>query len=136
MANSFTTQVLHEGARNVVIKLVGVLDTSDLALTTAVDVSTLTCNGTRAAPAQVRIDTLEYEVGDQLSVQLLWDATADVVAVALAGRGEYYGRKFAGLQNNAGAGKTGNILIKTTGWAAGTQVFTLVLEMVKQGPNI
>lgn len=136
MANSFTTQILHDGARNSVIKLVGLLDTSDLALTTAVDVSTLTCSGTRPAPSQVRIDTLEYEVGDQLSVQLLWDATTDEVAVALAGRGEYYGKKFAGLQNNADAGKTGNILIKTTGWAAGVQVFTLVLELVKQGPNL
>lgn len=136
MANSFTTQILEEGARNVVIKLVGVLDTSDLALTTAVDVSTLTCNSTRPAPTQVRIDTLEYDMSDQISVQLLWDATTDVVAVALAGRGEYYGKKFSGLQNNAGAGKTGNILIKTTGWAAGVQTFTLVLEMVKQGPNL
>lgn len=136
MANSFTTQVLHEGARNVVIKLVGVLDTSDLGLSTAVDVSTLTCNGTRPAPTQVRIDTLEYDMSDQISVQLLWDATADVVAAALAGRGEYYGKRFSGLQNNAGAGKTGNILIKTTGWAAGVQTFTLVLEMVKQGPNL
>jgi hypothetical protein len=136
MANSFTTQVLHEGARNVVIKLVGVLDTSDLALTTAVDVSLLNCAGTRPTPTQVRIDTLEYDVSDQLCVQLYWDATADVVAAALSGRGEYYGKKFSGLQNNAGAGKTGNVLIKTTGWAAGTQVFTLILEMVKQGPDL
>lgn len=136
MANSFTTQILHEGARNVVIKLVGILDTSDLALTTAVDVSTLTCDGTRGAPSQVRIDTLEYDVSDQLNVQLLWDATTDVVAAALAGRGENYGKKFSGLQNNAGTGKTGDILIRTTGWAAGVQTFTIVLEMVKQGPNI
>lgn len=136
MANSFTTQILHEGARNVVMKLVGVLDTSDLALTTAVDVSLLNCSGTLPTPTQVRIDTLEYDVSDQLSVQLLWDATSDVVAVALEGRGEFYGKKFSGLQNNAGTGKTGNILIKTTGWAAGVQSFTIILEMVKQGPNL
>jgi hypothetical protein len=136
MANAFTTQILEEGPRNVVIKLVGILDTSDLAPTLAVDVSALTCNGTRPAPTQVRIDTLEYDMSDQLCVQVLWDATADVVAAALSGRGEYYGKKFSGLQNNAGAGKTGDILVKTTGWAAGTQVFTLILEMVKQGPDL
>jgi len=41
MANSFTTQILEEGPRNVVMKLVGVLDTSNQSLTTAVDLSTL-----------------------------------------------------------------------------------------------
>jgi hypothetical protein len=39
---------------------------------------------------------------------------------------------FGGLQNNAGVGKTGSILIQTTGWASGIQVFTVILEMVKQ----
>lgn len=136
MANSFTTQILEEGPRNVVMKLVGVLDTSNLSSTLAVDISTLTCNNTRPAPTQVRIDTLEYDVSDQLSVQLYWDATADVIITAMPGRGEYYARKFGGLQNNAGAGKTGDINIETTGWTSGTQTFTIILEMVKQGPNL
>ena len=133
MANSFTQQLIVDGARNAVIKLSGVLDTSDLALTTAVDVSTLTQGGTFAAPSQVRIDHIDYSISDQLEVQLFWDATADVEILPLAGRGRMSFWNFGGLQNNASTGKTGDILIKTTGWASGTQIFSVILELVKQG---
>ena len=136
MANSFTSQILEEGARNVVMKFVGVLDSSNLASTLAVDVSTLTCNSTRPAPTQVRIDHMEYDVSDQLSVQLYWDATTDVIIAAMPGRGEYISKQYGGLNNNSGAGKTGDINIETTGYASGTQTFTLILEMVKQGPDL
>ena len=94
MANSFTTQILEEGPRNVVMKFVGILDTSNLASTIAVDVSTLNCGGTLPTPTQVRIDSLEYDVSDQLIVQLLWDATVDVPIAAMPGRGEYQSRHY------------------------------------------
>lgn len=136
MANSFTTQILEEGPRNVVMKFVGILDTSNLASTLAVDVSTLNCGGTLPTPTQVRIDSLEYDVSDQLIVQLLWDATVDVPIVAMPGRGEYQSRQYGGLTNNANSGKTGDINILTTGYVSGTQAFTLILEMVKQGPDL
>ena len=132
MANSFTTQIIQDGPRNTVVKITGILDTSDQALTTAVDMSTLTQGGTALAPSQVRIDFLDYSISDQLEVQLLWDATTDVVIMPLAGRGRLLFQNFAGMQNNSGAGKTGNILIKTTGWTSGTQVFMVTLELVKQ----
>ena len=136
MANSFTTQILEEGQRNAIVKLTAVLDTSDLALTTAIDVTTLNQAGIGFTPAQVRIDHIDYSISDQLEVQLLWGATTDVVILPLAGRGRLMFWNFGGLTNNAGAGKTGNIKIKTTGWASGTQVFSVVLEMVKQGTNL
>jgi hypothetical protein len=128
MANSFLKQTLVDGARNAVIKLTGVLDTSDLGQTTAVDLTTLS-----PVPSTVYIDHLDYSISDQLEVQLLWDATSPLVILPIAGRGRMSYGNFGGLQNNAGAGKTGNILIKTTGWASGTQVFSIVLELVKQG---
>jgi hypothetical protein len=135
MANSFTTQILQEGPRNAIIKLAGVLDTSDQALTTAVDVTTLTQGGVSIAPAQVRIDHIDYSISDQLEVQLWWDATTDVIIMPIAGRGKMSFWNFGGLNNNSGAGKSGNILIKTTGYASGTQVFSVILELVKQGPD-
>jgi len=128
MANSFLKQTLVDGSRNAVIKLTGVLDTSDLGQTTAVDLTTLS-----PVPSTVYIDHLDYSISDQLEVQLLWDATSPLVILPIAGRGRMSYGNFGGLQNNAGAGKTGNILIKTTGWASGTQVFSIVLELVKQG---
>lgn len=132
MANSFLTQTLEEGRRNAIIKLTGVLDTSNLSLTTAVSAAALTCGSTFTAPSKLRIDYIDYSISDQLEVQLLWDATTDVVILPIAGRGRMPFWNFGGLQNNAGAGVTGDINIQTTGWASGTQVFSLTLELVKQ----
>lgn len=136
MANSFTTQILEEGPRNVSVKLVGVLDTSDLSLTTALAMSSINQGGYGPTPEQVKIDHIEYVIGSQLTVQLLWDATTDVVAVPLVGSGLSFLRELGGLTNNAGAGKTGTINIKTTGWTSGTQTFLIILRLVKQGANL
>lgn len=128
MANSFAKQILVDGPRNVVIKLTAILDTSDLADTIAIqpsDVSPL--------PTQFVIDHIDYSISDQLEVQLLWNATTPVPILPIAGRGRMSFWNFGGLQNNAGAGKDGSIHIKTTGWTSGTQVFSVVLELVKQG---
>ena len=136
MANSFTTQILEEGQRNAIIKLTAVLDTSDLALTTAVAMSDINQSGIGFTPTQVRIDHIDYSISDQIEVQLLWDASTDVLIMPLAGRGRLMFWNFGGLTNNSGAGKTGAILVKTTGWTSGTQIFSVVLELVKQGTNL
>lgn len=135
MANAFTTQILVDGPRNAIVKLTGILDTSNLSSTTAIDLSTLApiVPGTNVTkPTAVSIHHIDYSISDQLEVQLAWDATTPVVIMPLAGRGRLQFKDFGGLQNNAGAGKTGNIMILTTGWASGIQVFSIVLEMVKQ----
>lgn len=64
-------------------------------------------------------------------VKLLWDATTDVVALDIptgtnATKGNF--RRFGGLLNRGGTGKTGDILITTTGLEAG-DVITLVLTV-------
>jgi hypothetical protein len=132
MANAYTTQIIVDGPRNAIVKITGVLDTSNQAQTLAVDVSTLTQGGTQLKPNGVCIHYIDYSITDQLEVQLSWDATAQVVIMPLAGRGRMSFKDFGGLQNNAGAGKTGSINILTTGWTSGIQVFTVILEMVKQ----
>ena len=132
MANAYTTQIIVDGPRNAIVKITGILDTSNQAQTLAVDLSTLTQGSTQLKPSAVCIHYIDYSITDQLEVQLSWDATAQQVIMPLAGRGRMSFKDFGGLQNNAGAGKTGNINILTTGWTSGTQVFTVVLEMVKQ----
>jgi hypothetical protein len=134
MANSTNIQILIDGPRNAVVKITGILDTSNLALSTFVDLTTLTQGGTAPAPTRVRVDHIDYSIGDQLEVQLFWDATTDVAMLPIAGRGKMSFWNFGGLQDNSGAGRTGNILIQTTGWASGTQVFSVILELVKQAP--
>ena len=136
MTNSVTTQILEEGPRNVIVKIAGVLDTSDYSLNTAIDISTLNQGGIGPTPTQLRIDHIDYSISDQIEVQLWWDATTDVIILPIAGRGRMTFWNFGGLTNNAGAGKTGNINIKTTGYSSGTQVFSVILEMVKQGTDL
>jgi len=136
MANSVTYQVLEEGPRNIIVKVAGVLDTSDYSLNTFISAASSNQGGLGPTPTQIRIDHIDYSISDQLEVQLWWDATTDVIIMPLAGRGRMSFWNFGGLVNNAGAGKTGDILIKTTGYTSGIQVFSVVLECVKQGLDL
>jgi hypothetical protein len=136
MANSVTFQTLEEGPRNIIVKAAGVLDTSDYALNTFISMASSNEGGKGFVPTQVRIDHIDYSISDQIEVQLWWDATSDVIILPLAGRGRMSFWNFGGLVNNAGAGKTGDVLIKTTGWTSGIQVFSVILECVKQGSNL
>jgi hypothetical protein len=129
MANSVQTQIITDGPRNATVKITGVLDTSDVA------------EGPVVIPAQYlpipdtfRIYHLDYSISDQLEVTLSWQATVDQVILPIAGRGRMSFVDFGGLTNNAGAGKTGAISLKTTGWTSGIQIFSVVLELVKVGP--
>lgn len=129
MANSVATQIITDGPRNVTVKITGVLDTSDVAETPIVIPSQYV-----PVPNTFRVYHLDYSISDQLEVTLSWQATTDVPILPLAGRGRMSFVDFGGLTNNAGAGKTGAISLKTTGWASGTQIFSIVLELVKVGP--
>lgn len=130
MANVLTTQILEDGDRNVVANIECSLDTSNLAATTVLDPATL---ATRVpAATQLSIVEIEFAVQDGLQVQVLWDATADVVAFNAVGRGEADWADVGGLINNAGAGKTGAIQLSTTGWTAGVLVFAMTLRCRKQ----
>jgi len=136
MANSVTFQTLEEGPRNIIVKVAGVLDTSDYALNTFISAASSNQGGLGPVPTQIRIDHIDYSISDQLEVQLWWGATTNVIIMPLAGRGRMSFWNFGGLVNNAGTGKTGDILIKTTGWTSGVQVFSVILECVKQGSNL
>lgn len=134
MANSTSIQILEDGMRNVVVKFEGVLDTSDLASTVIVDPAALSQIDSFGNPAsQLRIDCVQYNVEDTLSVNLFWDATAPVRIEEFTGRGVQKDYMFGGLTNNAGAGKTGKITATTQGWTTGAVLsFSLIIKMVKQ----
>lgn len=105
------TQVILDGPRNAVVKQVGA---------GTIDVSTLV-----GAPAEVRIGALYYDVGVVADAVIAWDATVDQTIMNLSGRSVMHFSHFGGLINNAGSGKTGDIVI------AGTGVFTVIFELIK-----
>lgn len=68
-------------------------------------------------------------------VTLLFDATTDVIAVPIPKNNNYLDfcyRQHGGLKNYAGAGRTGDILITTTGLAAGDKI-SIVLDVRSSG---
>ena len=140
MANTITTQILVDGPKNVVVKIDGFVDTSDLASTVLLDPATLSVvdsNGTKAT--KLRIDKIVYDIEDQLSCNLSWDATTPVLIWHLLGRNKLeFDKKYGGLQNNGGAGVTGKITMVTQGWSASAILsFSILMECTKQWvPNV
>lgn len=141
MANQFTYLIQEDGWRNAVIKITGVLDTSDAVLTPAVTISDFvnwapySPNG---YPAGFRIDHIWHSIGDGLELQVQWNARNPQEIFAVAGRGRESFDHNGGLQpNQLNPGYDGSINVFSTGWGTGEdagmliQNFTLVLEMVK-----
>ncbi len=133
MANSVVIQTILDGARNTVIKVDGILDTSDLASTLLVDPALLeSIDGIGGLASSLRIKRIDYNVENSLTVNLTWDASSQKRIVELSGRGVSDYRHFDGLINNASTGKTGKININTQGWASSAVLsFTLILELIK-----
>lgn len=136
MANSTTIQILEDGAAHTVIKLEGVLDTSDVSSTVVVDPaaqSSVDPTGSNYLKAtKYKLDKIIHNIEDGLSVNLFWDATTPVRIEELTGRAKVDYRDFGGLQNNAGAtGFTGKVTYTTEGWS-GIKSFSVILYLTKQ----
>lgn len=130
MANTVDIQTLVDGPRNLVLKIYLESDgaAGELSAQTIVDVSTYS-----GAPSEVKIKRIQSDLTG-FSASLLWDATTNEEIVNLSeGEGERDYCKFGGLINNAGAGKTGDILLTTEGFAAAGDRGSIVLEMAKRG---
>lgn len=137
MANIVTTQILEDGPRNVVVKLTGTLDTSDVTTTTLLDPATLsTLDGLTPGitPTRLKIQKISYNIETGLAVNLYWDATAPVLIASLVTSGDDLKfKKFGGLWNNGGAGVTGLITFTTQGWSTGAILsFNVILECTKR----
>ena len=145
MSNSTSIQILEDGAQRTVLKLEGVLDTSDISSTLVVDhaaQSTVDPTGSGYLKASsYRISKIIHNIEDGLSVNFFWDATTPVRIEELTGRAKVDYRDFGGLQlkgssgvaNTAPAGATGKILYTTQGWSTGTVLsFSVILYLMKQ----
>lgn len=140
MANTNTKRIVADGPDNAVVELIGQLDTSaaSFAVAPAIDISVdFTNNLTGYTLNGLRIDTIEYSLSDALTAQLYWNATADQLIAAIAGRGKLrFSDPGNGLvPNRAAAGYDGDIdlTINNIVVAAGTpiQAYTILLKMTK-----
>ena len=132
MADVVTSQTIQDGARHVVMSFTNVSDGSGEAAVKKVDVSALESDPiSGSACSTVAIQSVWFSTLG-MSVKLLWDADTDVLALYLPA--DYSDSldmsEFSGLNNNSGAGVTGDIMFTTVGHSSG-DAYTVVLKMVK-----
>ena len=131
MADAVATQTLFDGERLAIMKFTDISDGTGETAVLKVDVSTLnassfgkTCDGVTI----VKIHAFTHG----MEIDMLWDATTDVL-IATIPQNTMYSMdltQFGGFWNNAGAGKTGDIMFTTRDASAG-DTYAIVLEMVK-----
>ena len=131
MADAVTTQTIIDGERNCVMKFTNVSDGTGESAVAKVDVSALASNAAGVACSEVRVMRVSHAIGG-MSVQVFLDATSNVLLMELAesSNGHMDFKDFGGLPNNAGSGKTGDILFTTKGHSSG-DTYSITLEMVK-----
>lgn len=129
MVNAIAKQTVHDGHRNLVVKVTIVGDASgDETGTDLIDVADYSDPDSHWD--ELKLMKVESHLNG-FSAQLLWEATTDVKICDLPdGEAIMDWRTIGGLINNAGAGVTGDIQISTVN--LGAENGTIVLHMVKR----
>ena len=132
MADAVTSTTLMDSDRVAIIQLTSTSDGTGEAAVKKVDVSALSDSSTGQACTGVRLAKIVYSTFG-MSVKLLWDATADTICWDL--NADYTTdedfTKFGGIRNTAASsGKTGDIMLTTTGHSDGDS-YVIVLTVYK-----
>ena len=132
MADAVTSQTLIDGPNKVVMKFTNVSDGSGESAVTKVDVSALAESLNGIACSEVVIERIWWQcIG--MKVQILFDATSNAFCIELGENqsGDHDYTSFGGLTNNAGSGKTGDVLFTTVGHTS-ADTYTIILYMRKK----
>ena len=134
MADAVTSTTLSDSDRSAVIQLTNTSDGSGEAAVTKVDVSALASRSSDgAACTGVRLARIVYSTFG-MSVKLLWFANTDTICWDL--NSDYTTDEdfsdFGGIRNTAASGgKTGDIVLTTTGHASADS-YVIVLTLLKE----
>jgi hypothetical protein len=132
VADVVASQTIIDGQKTAVLKFTNVSDGGGEAAVVKVDVSALTALPNGTACTGVVIEKIWWQcIG--MKVQLLWDATTNLFCIELgenqSGHHDY--TDFGGFPNNAGSGKTGDLLFTTVGHTS-ADTYTVILYMRKE----
>jgi len=134
MALDISTSVRDDDKEVIVRLYKKFTNTTNESATKVVDVSTLAANIDGDDCTEVSIAKIDAIISG-VDVELLFDATANTSAIKLSGAGQHSYMEdwsdFGGLENDAGAGKTGDVLLTTTGAASG-DFMHIVLHCIKK----
>lgn len=131
MADAVTLQTILDGERLFIAKFTNISDGTGETAVLKIDVSTLNPNSFGLACNGVKINKI-YGTTHGMEVRILWDATTDQFAWQIPQNSNYLMdlSSFGGIPNNAGAGKTGDVLFTTADASAG-DMYSIVLECTK-----
>jgi len=130
MADAVTTQILFQGAKVLVMKFTNISDGTGETNVVKVNISTLLPYQGNPC-VDVQIDKI-YAMTHGLEIKLNWAATTPQLIMTIPQNvmsTQVYD-EFGGINNNAGAGKTGNITFTTSNASAG-DMYTIILVMRK-----
>jgi len=132
MADAVATTTIIDGPRKAVIYCTDTSDGVGEAAVTKVDVSALSESPDLDPCTGVRLEKVVFSnVG--MGVKILWDATADVIALELPA--DYSDTidfsDIGGLPNYSGSGKTGDIQFTTVGHTSG-DTYSVTLYCIKE----
>ena len=131
MADAVTSQTIQDGERKAVLKFTNISDGTGEAAVKKIDVSALSANSAGAACTEVAVAKIWWQcVG--MGVELLNDATADTLIIGLSpdSNGFHDYLDFSGIPNDAGSGKTGDVMFTTIG-ASSSDTYTVIVEVLK-----
>lgn len=125
--------ILEEGPRNAVVKFTGTLDTSDIALAPAIQLSEFTNNDVRVTLVGLRLDEVEYSFSDAVSAALRWNGNSPQTIITMSGRDTQCFEAIGGLiPDRTRVGYDGAINLTTYGYKAGnTTTVTIIARFVK-----
>lgn len=131
MADAVTSQTILDGERLFIGKFTNISDGTGEVGALKIDVSTLSANAAGNACNGVKINKVWAQT-QGMGVDILWDATTDLLCETIPADQLYMldYSSFGGLPNNAGTGKTGDVLFSTVGAASGDR-YTIVIEAIK-----
>lgn len=131
MADAVTSQTILDGERLFIGKFTNISDGTGETAVVKIDVSALNPNAAGLACNGVKINKIWAQT-QGMAVDILWDATTDLLCETIP-ENQFYlmdYSSFGGLPNNAGTGKTGDVMFSTVGAAAGDR-YTITLECIK-----
>jgi|TARA_R100000329_G_scaffold140058_1_gene122133 hypothetical protein len=132
MADAVTSQTLIDGPNNAVMKFTNVSDGTGESAVVKVDVSALAASADGDTCNEVVIERIWWQcIG--MKVKILFDASTDQFCIELGENqsGDHDYSSFGGLTNNAGTGKTGDIVFTTVGHSSG-DTYTVIMYMRKK----
>ena len=131
MADAVSTTTIIDGTHRAVIQLTNLSDGSGEAAVQKIEVAALNSRADGTACNGVFIDKVHHSVVGFTQVQLLWEATTNSIAIALAqdSNGHMDFSDFGGIQSY-GSGKTGDIMLTTIG-DANLDSYVIILDLLK-----